>query len=84
MDADQLPIVKEVTNRLRNLVKEGESLIDDNHKDEDSMPGPEILTELELCVTKDENIPSTQQPVVETSARDILYLLLVCSTFVCT
>ena len=80
MDAKNLPIVIDVTNKLKNLIKEGRSLAQKNPHNDRSMLGPEILAELDMRVTSIESIPASQHPVVETSSRDILYPLLVSST----
>lgn len=78
MNADNSATVQRVTHRLKFLVKQGKSLVDQNIHDDGSMLGPELLSQLELLALNDEKIPASQHPVIEASARDILYPLLVC------
>ena len=78
MNADTSPTVQSINHRLNYLVKQGQSLIDENIYDDGSMLGPEILSQLELLASKDEKITASHHPVIEASARDILYPLLVC------
>ena len=78
MNANDSPTVQRVAHRLKYLVKQGKNLVDESVHDDGSMLGPEILSQLDLLASNDEKIPVSQHPLVEASARDILYPLLVC------
>ena len=81
MSANNLPSVKNITAKLTDLIKDGQSFVEKSSHDDRSMLGPEILAKLESQITSIEQIPASQHSVVETSSRDILYPLLVCSGY---